>query len=117
MIHDRIAQGIVKFYWAIYDKTAKTLTHYLTSTTPAMRDVDTGRMKLKVPIPTLIENNIESVGMPFWPEGVNHKDEMYMIFSKERIADYIASGKYRSDKLQAISDNMPDDGFCIMIVK
>ena len=113
-------QGKVKFHYAIYNKTAKTLTHHISPTTPAMRQAQSGwssTTTVNVPLPMLIENDIESVGMPFYPEGLNHKDEMYMIFSKERIADYIASGRYRNDKLQAIYDSMPDDGFCIMFVK
>jgi len=86
--------------WAIYDKTAKTLTHHITSDQRA-----------------LIENDMEPVGMPFWPEGVNHKGDMYMVFSKESIRRIIEKGMNRNDKLQAIYDSMPDDSFCIMIVK
>jgi hypothetical protein len=112
----RRSQGKVRFHWALYDKTAKTLTHFLTSATPPMVEI---RAPLPYPavFPPLIENDIEPVGMPFWPKGVNHRGEMYMIFSKEQIRNYITTGTYRNDKLQAISDNMPDDGFCMMIVK
>ena len=105
----RLRQGKVGFHWAIYDKVAKTLTHILASTTPAMIGDSV--------FPPLIENDIDPVGMPFWPEGVNHKDNMYMTFSKEQISRYITTGKFRNDKLQAIHNNMPDGGFCIMVVK
>ena len=55
--------------------------------------------------------------MPFWLRGVNHKDEMYMTFSKEQIKSYINTGRFQNDKLQTIHNDMPDDGFCLMIVK
>ena len=113
----RISQGKVKFHYALYDKTMKTLTHFLTSTIPPMIEAKTGPFSSLLPIPPMIENDIEPVGMPFWPKGVNHNDEMYMIFSKEQIKKYIATGKFKNDKLKAIAGNMPDDGFCIMIVK
>jgi len=106
----RREQGRVKDYWAIYDKTTKTLTHHFTPFKPVI----TGNVLM---IPPLIENDIDQVGMPFWPHGLNHKEEMFMMFSKYQIDLYIASGNYRNEKLQAISDNMPDDGFCLMIVK
>ena len=93
-------QGKVTDCWAIYNKTVKTLTHHATSDASA-----------------LIENDIDPVGMPFWPEGINHKGEMYMIFSKESIKRMIESGVNRNEKLQAISDNMTDDEVCIMTVK
>jgi len=103
----------VQYYWAIYDKTAKTLTHLNAPPKPALLEVVGGAgMKLN-----MIENDIDPVGMPFWPKGVNHKNEMYMIFSKERIKRLIETGRYSNDKLQAIYDNMPDGGFGIMIVK
>ena len=105
----RLRQGKVGFHWAIYDKTAKTLTHLLASTTPAMIEDSV--------YPPLIENDIDPVGMPFWPKRVNHKGDMYMTFSKEQISRYIATGKFNNDKLQTIHDNMPDDGFYIMVVK
>ena len=111
----RWMQGKVNFHWAIFDKTAKTLTHHITSTIPTMREVKMGTMMTSVPLPPLLENDIEPVGMPFWPSGLNHNDEMYMIFSKELIKSYIATGQF--NKLQAIHDNMPDDSFCLMIVK
>ena len=110
-------QGKVLFHWALYDKTAKTLTHFLTSSTPPMVEITTGVLPYSAVFPPLIENDIEPVGMPFWPKGVNHNDEMYMIFSKEQIKNYITTGQFRNDKLQTIHDNMPDDGFCIMVVK
>ena len=113
----RWRQGKVKFHWAIYDKTAKTLTHHLVSPIPAMREANVGTMTSPVPLPAMFENDIEPVGMPFWPKGVNHKDEMYMTFSREQIKSYIATGKFQNDKLQAIFDNMPDDGFYLMMVK
>jgi len=106
----RRIQGKVKDHWAIYDKKEKTLTHHITPVIPVM----TGNVLM---IPPLIENDIESVGMPFYPNGLNHKDEMFMIFSKDQIDQYIATGKFQNNKLQAIHDNMPDDGFCIMLVK
>jgi hypothetical protein len=65
----------------------------------------------------LIENDIDPVGMPFYPRGVNHRGEMYMIFDKELIRNLIATGRYRNDKLQAIYENLPDDSFGIMIVR
>jgi len=108
--------GNVKFYYAIYDKTTKTLTHHLTSTTPAIRQ-RSGTITRTVSVPLLIENDIDPVGMPFWPQALNHRGEMYMTFSKEQIKDYINTGRYRNDKLQAIYDSMPDDAICIMIVK
>jgi hypothetical protein len=113
----RRSQGKVNFHWAIYDKTAKTLTHHLISPLPAMREVSAGIRTILVPLPAMFENDIEPVGMPFWPTGVNHKNEMYMTFSKKEIKSYMDTGKFQNDKLQAIHDNMPDDGFCIMLVK
>jgi hypothetical protein len=113
----RWAQGKVRHHWAIFDKTAKTLTHHLTSPIPAMREVKVGTMTVPNPIPAMFENDIEPVGMPFWPNGVNHKNEMYMTFSREQIKDYISTGRYQNDKLQAIYNDLADDGFCIMIVK
>jgi len=113
----RWMQGKVKFYYAIYDKTTKTLFHHITSTQPPMQEVKMGTMLTSIPLPPMLENDIEPVGMPFWPSGLNHKDEMYMIFSKEQIKSYIATGKFRNDKLQSIYDTMPDDGFCLMTVK
>jgi len=97
----------VKDYWAIYNKSTKTLTHHVPS------------IMVEKPYSayTMFENNIESVGMPFYPKGVNHKGEMYMIFSKEDIKDYISTGKFPKDKLQAIYNNMPEDSFCLMLVK
>ena len=65
----------------------------------------------------LLENDIEQrVGMSFWPEGVNHRGEMYMIFTKESLKRMIDGGN-RNDKLKAVYDSMPDDGVCVMIVK
>jgi len=99
----------IKFHLSVYDKTAKTLTHHLTSGIRTfIRDTE---------IPPLFENNIDPVGMPFYPEGLNHRNEMYMTFNKEKVKDYIASGKLQNNKLQAICNNMSDDGFCLMIVK
>ena len=103
-------QRSAKDHWAIYDKTAKTLTHHITSVKPII----TGNVLM---IPPLIENDIHPVGMPFWPHGINHRDEMFMIFSKDQIEYYITTGNYQNDKLQDIYNNMPDDSFCIMIVK
>ena len=91
---------IVKDYWAIYNKTTKTLTCYATSDKHA-----------------LLENNIEPVGMPFWPEGVNHKNEMYMVFYKKRIKNIIEKGTNINVKLQDIYENMPDDAVFMMVVK
>ena len=98
---ERRDEGKVKDHWAIYDKAAKTLTHHITS---AQRYV-------------LFENDIDPVGMPFYPTGLNHRNEMYRLFSKEQVKNYIATGNYQNDKLQAIHDNMPDGSFCLMIVK
>ena len=102
-------------HWAIYDKTTKTLAHHL-SDKVALKEIS-GSMKFSTPMPAVIENDVESVGMPFWPEGINHKGEMYMIFSKKDVKIYIDSGKFAKEKLQAIYDNMPEDSFCLMIVK
>ena len=113
----RWMEGKVNFHYAIYDKTAKTLVHHITSTQPPMREFKMGTMTTTMPLPPMFENDIEPVGMPFWPGGLNHKDEMYMTFSKEQIKSYIATGKFQNNKLQTIYDNMPDDGFCLMTVK
>ena len=67
-------------------------------------------------ISMVLENDIEPVGIPFYPEGINHRGEMYMVFSKETVKRYIEIGINRSDKLQAIYDSMPDGGVCVMIV-
>ena len=64
----------------------------------------------------LIENDIDLVGMPFWPQGINHRGEMYMVFSKETIKRYIERGINRNDKLQAIYDSLSGDEVVIMIV-
>jgi len=92
-------RGNVKDYWAIYNKTARTLTHHVTSDARA-----------------LIENDIEPVGMPFWPEGINHRGEMYMVFYKETIKCYIERDIKRNVKLQTIYDSMNDGEVCIMVV-
>ena len=92
-------KGKVKDHWAIYNKTVRTLIHHATSDTRAM-----------------LENDLEPVGMPFWPQSINHKGEMYMVFSKETIKRYIERGINRNDKLQSIYDSMPDGEVCIMIV-
>ena len=107
----RIDAGKVKFHWAIYDKVKKTLTHILLPSSYAKAQ---GRT---LSFPPMFENDIEPVGMPFWPKGVNHRNEMYMVFSKEQVNKYISTALYQNDKLQTIHDNMPDDGICIMIVK
>jgi hypothetical protein len=108
--------GKVKDYWAIYDKTAKTLTHPV-SDKMTMREVNSPNFKYNKPMTALIENNIDLVGMPFWPEGLNHKGEMYMIFSKKDVKIYIDSGKFQKDKLQSLYDNLTDEGFYLMLVK
>jgi len=54
--------------------------------------------------------------MPFWPEGVNHKGEMYMLFSKETLKRIIEKGMNRNDRLQVIYENMSDEEICIMYV-
>jgi len=113
----RWIQGKVKFYYAIYNKTTKKLFHHITSTLPPMREAKMGTMLTSIPLPPMFENDIEPVGMPFWPNGLNHKDEMYMTFSKEQIKSYIATERFSNDKLQSIYDAMPDDGFCLMTVK
>ena len=64
----------------------------------------------------LIENDIDPVGMPFLPQGINHRGEMYMVFSKETIKRYIERGINRNDKQQAIYDSMNDGKIGIMIV-
>ena len=107
--------GKTKDHWAIYDKTAKTLTHHV-SDKVAFKEINSS-MKFKTPMPAVIENDVEPVGMPFWPEGTNHRGEMYMVFSKKDVKIYLDSGKFAKEKLQAIYDNMPEDSFCLMIVK
>jgi len=101
----------ITYRWAIYDKVAKTLIHCL----------ETGAHirlgKSLDPIPPLFDNDIEPVGMPFFPEGVNHRNEMYMIFSKIKLKNLIETGRYRNDKLQAIHDNMPEDSFLLMLAR
>ena len=101
-------EGKAKDCWAIYNKTAKTLTHHLT---------DKSALVENFTIHPMFENDIDAVGMPFYPTGVNHRDEMYMTFTKERVKNLIASGLFQNDKLQAIYDDMPEGGFCLMIVK
>ena len=95
-------------HWAIYDKKAKTLTHHRTSPTPLYIG--------DILIPPMLENDIEPIGMPFWPKALTHKDEMYMIFSKEQLKAYIDTGKFDNKKLQPIYDKMADGGFILMIV-
>jgi hypothetical protein len=107
---NRRNQGKVKDYWAIYDKTTKILTHHRPSSAPKLIERSSA-------LPSLIENDLEPVGMPFWPNGLNHRNEMYMIISKKKIEDHIATGVYRNDKLQAIYDKMTDDEIWLMIVK
>jgi len=84
---------------AIYNKNSKTLTHHATSD-----------------IFDLIENDIEPIGMPFLPEGINHKGEMYMIFTKESIKRIIDNRSNQNDKLKTIYENLTDGEICIMIV-
>ena len=83
---------------AIFDKEAKTLTHH---TTPTL----------------LFENNIDPVGMPFFPQGINHRGEMYMFFSKEQVQQQIATGKFNNSRLQTLYNRMPDGSFYLMIVR
>ena len=92
-------RGNVKDHWAIYDKRARTLTHHVTSDTRA-----------------LFENDIEPLGMPFYPEGINHGGEMYMVFTKETIKRIIDSGTNRNIKLRTVYENLNDGEVCIMIV-
>ena len=83
---------------AIFDKETKTLTHH---TIPTM----------------MFENDIDPVGMPFFPQGINHRGEMYMVFSKEQVQQQIATGKFNNSRLQALYNRMPDGSFYLMIVK
>lgn len=110
-------QGKVKFYWAIYDKAKKTLTHHHTSSTPPTAEIKSGSSSYKVTFSPMLENDIEPFGMPFWPMGVIHTGEMYMTFTKEQVKRFISTGRFKNDKLKVISDNMPEDGFCLMVVK
>jgi len=87
-------------FWGVYNKATKTFTHYLTSDT---RD--------------FLENDLDPVGMPFWTQGTNHRDEMYRIFTKKAIKDLIDAGEYNNTKLQATYDNIPDNGILIMTVR
>ena len=105
----RRRDGKVNDHWVIYDKKTKTLTHHLASLISPL----TGDR----PIPPMLENDIEPIGMPFWPKGLTHKDEMYMIFSKEQLKAYIDTGKFDNKKLQPIYDNMQEGSFILMIVK
>jgi len=105
---NRRRAGEVKDHWATYDKTAKTLTHHITGKSVLVENTT---------IHPMFENDIDPVGMPFYPEGINHRNEMYMIFNKEQIKRHIDSKLFKNDKLQTIYDNMSDDGFCLMIVK
>ena len=82
---------------AIFDKEAKTLTHH---TIPTM----------------MFENDIDPIGMPFFPQGVNHRGEMYMVFSKAQVREQIATGKFNNSRLQALYNRMPDGSFYLMIV-
>ena len=111
----RWAEGNVRHHWAIFDKETKTLTHHLTSPIPAKRDVPA--MMSRMPIPLMFENDIDPVGMPFFPRGVNHRGEMYMVFSKEQVQQQIATGKFNNSRLQALYNRMPDGSFYLMIVR
>jgi hypothetical protein len=95
----RRREGKVKDHWAVYDKTAKTLTHH-------NRTIEQGG----------IENDIDPVGVPFWPKGINHNGEMYSIVFKNSIKRYIETGLFQNEKLQAVYDSMPES-FFIMYVK
>ena len=64
----------------------------------------------------LIENDIDPVGMPFYPQGINHRGEMYMVFSKETFKRYIERGINRNDRLQAIYESLNGDEVVIMLV-
>jgi hypothetical protein len=119
-------QGKYKEYWAIFDKTANTLTNHVTSERQPTQRVlhfvrPDGRSWMwrtgLYDSLAIIENDIDNVGMPFWPQGINHRGEMYMVFSKETIKRYIERGMNQNDKLQAIYENLPDDSFGIMIVR
>ncbi len=92
----------VKYQWCIYNKTTHEIKHHIT----------------EVPyfVQPIIENNIDQLGMPFWPQGTTHKDKMYMIFSKEEIQRYISSLPHFKNKLQMIAKDMQDDDFFLMIV-
>ena len=101
--------GKVNDHWAIYDKKAKILTNHKASLiSPLIRDN---------PIPPMLENDIEPIGMPFWPKGLTHNDEMFMVFTKEQLKAYIDTEKFDNKKLQPIYNNMVDGGFILMIVK
>ena len=49
-------------------------------------------------------------------EGVNHRGEMYMVFSKAQVQDQIAAGRFNNSRLQALYDRMPEGSFYLMIV-
>jgi len=101
-------------HWAIYDKKTKTLTHHVTTNNFILNNLlVTG---VRGTISVLLENDIDPVGMPFCPQGVNHRGEMYMVFSKVTIKRYIENVMNRNDRLQAIYEKMTDDEVCIMIV-
>jgi len=125
----RREQGNVRDRWAIYDKSAKTLTHLSTSEArynpirwENYHHARHGRTMsgvtdtFKSDRLALIENDVDPVGMPFWPQGVNHRGEMYMVFSKETIKRYIERGINRNDRLQAIFDSLNDEEVVIMLV-
>ena len=64
----------------------------------------------------MLENDLESVGMPFWPKRVNYKDEMYMTFSKQQINSYLSTGRVRSENLKDVFfANVRDKGYICIV--
>ena len=113
----RWAEGNVRHHWAIFDKYAQTLTHHYAPTGFPMREFSIPGM-FSYQVPSLaFENDIDPVGMPFFPQGVNHRGEMYMVFSKAQVQQQIATGKFNNSRLQALYNRMPEGSFYFMIVK
>ena len=94
----REREGNIPRHLAIFDKETKTLTHH---TAPIF----------------MFENDIDPVGMPFFPQGVNHHGEMYMVFSKAQVQQQIDIGRFNNSRLQALYNRMPEGSFYLMIVK
>ena len=90
---------------AVFDKETKTLSHHTAPTLPV------------IPIPLMFENDIDPVGMPFFPQGVNHRGEMFMVFGKLQVQQQIATGKFDNSRLQALYNRMEEGSFYLMVVR
>ena len=108
-------ETVTHHYWAVFDKEAKTLTHHIAPPLPTTMEMPNAPRPM--PIPLMFENDIDLVGMPFFPRGVNHRGEMFMVFGKRQVQQQIATGKFDNSRLQALYNRMEEGSFYLMVVR